>query len=254
MGLLDGKVAVVTGGGRSIGKHFSAALAREGACVVIADIAEEAAATADALAAEYGVATLSKATDVTRESDVKALVAAVLERFGRIDILVNNAGFFAEMPKLPYDGISVELWDKVMAVNVRGVFLMCKHVAPHMVRAGSGKIINIGSGTAHKGVPNMLAYVASKAAILGLTRSLAREVGPHGVNVNTLAPGLTESESVLKTGRHHLDHAARTIATRAMPRAETPEDLVGALIFLASNQSDFVTAQTIAVDGGSVVT
>ena len=254
MGLLDGKVAVVTGGGRSIGKAFSAALAGEGASVAIADIAEEAAATAEALAADHGVETMSMRTDVTSEEDVKALVAAVIERFGRIDILVNNAGLFAAMPKLPYDEISVELWDKVMAVNARGVFLMCKHVAPHMVRAKSGKIINIGSGTAHKGVPNMLAYVSSKAAILGLTRSLAREVGPHGVNVNTLAPGLTESESVLETGRHHLDHAERTIQTRAMPRKETPADLVGALIFLASGQSDFVTAQTIAVDGGSVVT
>jgi NAD(P)-dependent dehydrogenase (short-subunit alcohol dehydrogenase family) len=253
MGLLDGKVALVTGGGRSIGKHFSTALAGEGAAVVIADIAEEAPATADALAAQYGVKTMSMTTDVTRESDVKALVAAVIERFKRIDILVNNAALFAEMPKLPYHEISVELWDRVMAVNVRGVFLMCKHVAPHMVRAKSGKIINIGSGTAHKGVPNMLAYVSSKAAILGLTRSLAREVGPHGVNVNTLSPGLTESESVLENP-HHLAHAERTVQTRAMPRKETPADLVGALIFLASNQSDFVTAQTIAVDGGAIVT
>jgi len=253
MGLLDGKVAVVTGGGRSIGKHFSTALAGEGAAVVIADIAEEAAATAKALAAEHGVETMSKTTDVTRESDVTALVSAVIERFGSIDILVNNAALFAEMPKQPYDEISVELWDRVMAVNVRGTFLMCKHVAPRMVRAKSGKIINIGSGTAHKGVPNMLAYVASKAAILGLTRSLAREVGPYGVNVNTLSPGLTESESVLKHPGH-LDTAERTIATRAIPRAEKPEDLVGALIFLASSQSDFVTGQTLAVDGGSIMT
>ncbi|MDP2619645.1 MAG: SDR family oxidoreductase [Hyphomicrobiales bacterium] len=253
MGLLDGKVALVTGGGRSIGKAFSTALAREGAAVVIADIAEEAPATARTLAAEYGVETMSKLTDVTRESDVKALVEAVIARFKRIDILVNNAALFADMPKQPYDEISVDLWDQVMAVNVRGVFLMCKHVAPHMVRAKSGKIINIGSGTAHKGVPNMLAYVSSKGAILGLTRSLAREVGPHGVNVNTLSPGLTESESVLKNP-HHLSTAERTIATRAMPRAETPADLVGALIFLASSQSDFVTAQTIAVDGGAIVT
>ena len=253
MGLLDGKVALVTGGGRSIGKAFSTALAGEGADVVIADIADEAAATADALAAEYGVKTMSKTTDVTREQDVKALVSAVIERFGRIDILVNNAALFAAMPKLPYDQISVELWDQAMAVNARGVFLMCKHVAPHMVRAKTGKIINIGSGAAHKGIPNMLAYVSSKAALLGLTRSLAREVGAHGVNVNTLSPGLTESESVLDNP-HHLDHAEGIVQTRAMPRKETPDDLVGALIFLASSQSDFVTAQTIAVDGGSVVT
>lgn len=253
MGLLDGKVALVTGGGRSIGKHFSTALAREGAVVVIADIAEEAAETAAALAKEFSVETMSRTTDVTRESDVKALVDAVMERFGRIDILVNNAAIFAEMPRQPYDEITVELWDRIMAVNVRGTFLMCKHIAPHMVRAKSGKIINIGSGTAHKGVPGMLAYVSSKGAILGLTRSLAREVGRHGVNVNTLSPGLTESESVLKHP-HHLDTSERTIATRAIPRAETPADLIGALIFLASSGSDFVTAQTIAVDGGAIVT
>lgn len=253
MGLLHGKVALVTGGGRSIGKHFSTALAGEGAAVVIADIAAEADAAAAALAGAYGVETMSMITDVTREADIKRVVSATIERFGRIDILVNNAGYFAEMPKMPYDEISVELWDKVMAVNARGSFLMCKHVAPHMVRAKSGKIINIGSGTAHKGVPNMLAYVASKAAILGLTRSLAREVGPHNVNVNTLSPGLTESESVLKHPGH-LDHAERTIQSRAMPRKEVPADLVGALIFLASSHSDFVTGQTIAVDGGSIST
>jgi NAD(P)-dependent dehydrogenase (short-subunit alcohol dehydrogenase family) len=175
----------------------------------------------------------------------------VSEALGRVEILVNNAAVFAELPALAFHEYPTDLWDKVMAVNVKGPFLMAKHLAPRMIEAKRGKIINIGSGTAYKGMPEMLAYVTSKAAILGLTRCLARELGPHGINVNTLAPGLIESPSVLDHP-HNLAPSEKVIRTRAMPRPGTPSDLLGALVFLASPASDFVTAQTLAVDGGSV--
>ena len=157
------------------------------------------------------------------------------------------------MPAAPYDEIAVETWDRVMAVNARGPFLMVKHVGPHMVAAGYGKIINIGSGTANKGIPDMLAYVTSKAAILGFTRSLSRELGQHGICVNTLSPGLTESDSL----REHPAHMApneRVMASRAFKRIQVQEDLVGGLVFLASPASDFMTGQTLAIDGGSINT
>ena len=250
-GRLDGQAAIVTGGGKSLGLAFAGALAAEGAAIVIADI-DDASQAAAGLTAAHRVDAVSIATDVSDEAQVARLAEAAMARFGRIDVLVNNAALFAEMPLLPYDRIEAALWDRVMAVNVRGPFLTAKHVAPHMVRAGSGKIVNIGSGTAYKGMPEMLAYVTSKAAILGLTRSLARELGPHGISVNTLAPGLTESDSVLQNP-HHLAFNERVVAIRAMPRRAVPADLLGALLFLASADSDFVTGQTIAVDGGSVM-
>lgn len=249
---LHGKVAIVTGGGKSIGKAFCAGLAAEGAAIAIADI-DDATKTAAELASAFGVETIARHTDVSDEASVTSLVAAVMERFGRIDILVNNAAYFAAMPVAPYNEISVEMWDKVMAVNARGPFLMAKHVAPHMVAAGYGKIINIGSGTAHKGIPNMLAYVSSKGAILGFTRSLSRELGEHGICVNTLAPGLTESDS-LREHPEHMAPNARVMASRAIRRTQVQEDLVGGLVFLASPASDFMTGQTLAIDGGSINT
>jgi NAD(P)-dependent dehydrogenase (short-subunit alcohol dehydrogenase family) len=252
MGQLDGKVAIVTGGGRSIGRAFCKGLAAEGATIVIADIADSEDAARE-IAGNHAVEAMTHRTDVSDEASVIALVAAVMDRFGRIDILVNNAAWFATMPVAAYDEISVEMWDRVMAVNARGPFLMVKHVAPHMVAAGYGKIVNIGSGTALKGVPNMLAYVSSKGAILGFTRALSRELGPHGICVNTLSPGLTESDS-LRAHTHHMAPNARVVASRAMPRTQVQEDLVGGLVFLAGPASDFMTGQTLAIDGGSTNT
>lgn len=252
MGQLDGRVALVTGGAKSIGRHFADALARDGADIVIGDITDGAEA-AQTIARDHRRNVLSRICDVADEVSVKGLVDAAMNRFGRVDILVNNAAYFADMPLMPYDRLDVATWDRVMAVNVRGAFLMAKHVGPHMVAAGYGKIINIGSGTANKGMPGMLAYVASKAALLGLTRTLARELGPHGICVNTLAPGLIESES-LKANPHHLAVSERVIASRAIARAAVPQDLVGALVFLASPASDFMTGQTLAIDGGSINT
>jgi len=247
---LEGKVAVVTGGAYSIGRAFCEALAAEGADIAIADV-RDGAETAAALREKLGRRAQSFKVDVSDEASVTRFAREVREALGPVGILVNNAAVFAELPALPFHEYPADLWDRVMAVNVRGPFLMAKHLAPMMIEARRGKIINIGSGTAYKGMPEMLAYVTSKAAILGLTRSLARELGPHGINVNTLAPGLIESQSVLDHP-HNLEPSEKVIRSRAMPRAGKPHDLLGALVFLASPASDFVTAQTLAVDGGSV--
>jgi NAD(P)-dependent dehydrogenase (short-subunit alcohol dehydrogenase family) len=254
MSRLAGRSAIVTGGAVGIGWHYSQALADAGAQVVIADIVEGGEA-ADAIAAKHGRdAAISVTCDVSDENSVKQLVDRAVERFGKIDILVNNAAIFAQIkPTLCID-LDVETWDKVMAVNVRGPFLMAKHVAPHMMARRYGKIINIGSGSAARGMPEMLHYVSSKGAILGFTRALCRELGGYNICVNTLAPGYTLSDTALQNVTHVEQSRTISIQRRAIKRDQYPEDLLGALVFLASSDSDFITGQTIAVDGGATNT
>jgi NAD(P)-dependent dehydrogenase (short-subunit alcohol dehydrogenase family) len=255
MGRLDGRVAVVTGGAKGIGRHYTQALAAEGARVMIADIAD-GSETASEIAGRYGGNSATSAVvDVSDENAVKQLIDRTIERFGKVDVLVNNAALYAPLKETKCTEIDVDVWDRVMAVNLRGAFLMVKHVAPHMIAQGYGKIINIGSGTAFRGIPWMLHYVTSKGGMLGFTRALAHELGEHGIRVNTLVPGFTLSDSIV---RENPDHVAsvrdRAVQSRALHRDEHPQDLVGALIFLASGESDFVTGQSLAVDGGSVNT
>ena len=255
MARLSGRTAIVTGGAKGIGRHYSHALAAEGARVMIADIAD-GRDVADEIAAKYGSNSVaSSVTDVSDESAVKALVAATIERFGKVDVLVNNAALFAPLQETKCTEIDAALWDQVMAVNLRGPFLMVKHVAPHMQAQGYGKIINIGSGTAYRGIPWMLHYVTTKGGMMAFTRALARELGEHGIRVNTLAPGFTLSDTVVAENPGHVNTAReRAVQSRSLHRDEHPQDLVGALVFLASAESDFVTGQTIAVDGGNVNT
>jgi len=252
MARLDGCVAIVTGGAKGIGRYYARALAAEGARVMIGDIAD-GRELANEIATQHGANSVTSAiVDVSDEEQVKHLVAATLARFGKVDILVNNAALFAPLQEQPFAEIDVALWDRVMAINVRGMFLMAKHVAPHMIAQRSGKIINIGSGTAARGIPHMLHYVTSKGAVTFFTRALSRELGTHNICVNTLAPGFTISDSVVEHNSGHLKSAREpAIARRALKRDEVPEDLVGTLIFLASSESDFVTGQTLAVDGGT---
>jgi NAD(P)-dependent dehydrogenase (short-subunit alcohol dehydrogenase family) len=252
---LAGRTAIVTGGAKGIGRHYSFALAAEGARVIIADIAEDES-VADEIAAAHGAnSVMSNITDVADEESVKLLVAATMERFGRIDILVNNAALFAPLQEQKCTDIDPALWDRVMSVNLRGPFLMVKHVAPHMQAQQYGKIINIGSGTAFRGIPWMLHYVTSKGGIMAFTRALARELGEHGICVNTLAPGFTLSDTVIAENPGHVQTARnRAVTSRSLPRDETPQDLLGALVFLAGPDSDFITGQTLAVDGGNVNT
>jgi NAD(P)-dependent dehydrogenase (short-subunit alcohol dehydrogenase family) len=192
--------------------------------------------------------------DVSDEAQVKKLVVQTMERFGQIDVLVNNAALYAKLSPAKATEIDVALWDQVMAVNVRGAFLMVKHVVPHMQAKKSGKIINIASGTAYKGIPRMLHYVTSKGAIVAFTRALSRELGGDGIAVNTLAPGLVLSDTGIENTQHHDEERAPVRNSRAFKRDMFPEDLLGALVFLASSDSDFITGQTIAVDGGSINT
>jgi NAD(P)-dependent dehydrogenase (short-subunit alcohol dehydrogenase family) len=249
MGKLDDQTAIVTGGAHGLGREFAAALAREGATVAILDIA-----ASEAVASDIGGASFGLAADVSDEASVQAAVAAVLERTGRIDVLVNNAAVFSRLPLAGFAEIDVALWDRVMAVNLRGPFLMVKHAAPAMMARRKGKIVNIASGTAYKGMPQMLHYVTSKGGVVAFTRALSRELGAHNICVNSLAPGLTLSDSILANKAHIAFARDRVVASRAIQRDGHPQDLIGALIFLASSDSDFVTGQTIAVDGGSINT
>jgi NAD(P)-dependent dehydrogenase (short-subunit alcohol dehydrogenase family) len=255
MARLTGRTAIVTGGAKGIGRHYAQALAAEGAEVMIADIVDGAAIAEEISGKHRRNATSSMVCDVSDEGQVKILVAGTIERFGKIDILVNNAALFAPLQESKCTEIDAALWDQVMAVNLRGPFLMVKHVAPHMVGRRYGKIINIGSGTAYRGIPWMLHYVTSKGGIMAFTRALSRELGEHGIRVNTLAPGFTMSDSVIAENPGHVATARdRAVASRAIKRDEQPEDLLGALVFLASAESDFVTGQTLSVDGGNVNT
>ena len=255
MGRLSGRTAIVTGGAKGIGRHYSLAFAAKGARVMIADISD-GKEIAEEIAAKHGAnSVISAVADVSDESSVKTLVVATMERFGRIDVLVNNAALFAPLQETKCTEIDADLWDKVMAVNLRGPFLMVKHVAPHMIARGYGKIINIGSGTAYRGIPWMLHYVTTKGGIMAFTRALARELGGNGIRVNTLAPGFTLSDTVMSENPGHVQTARdRAIQSRSLRRDQHPQDLLGALVFLASADSDFITGQTLAVDGGNVNT
>jgi len=249
---LAGKTAIVTGGAKGIGRHYSLALAAEGARVMIADIADGKEVVAEIAASHGADAAASVVFDVSDEKAVEKLVAQTLARFGQIDVLVNNAALYATLTPRNFNEWDMETWDRVMAINVRGPFLMVKHVAPHMMTRKSGKIINIASGAAYKGVPRMLPYVSSKGAMLAFTRSLSRELGPYGIAVNSLSPGYILSDTGLENTTHVEEERIPVRNSRAFKRDGYPEDLLGTLVFLASSDSDFVTGQSIVVDGGAV--
>jgi NAD(P)-dependent dehydrogenase (short-subunit alcohol dehydrogenase family) len=249
---LAGKTAIVTGGARGIGRHYSQALAEQGARVMIADI-EDGGGLAKEIAQAHGAeAAASAVCDVSDETAVEVLVKQTLQRFGQIDILVNNAALYAKLRPRNFNEWDVATWDRVMAVNTRGPFLMVKHVAPHMMAQRSGKIINIASGAPYKGVPRMLPYVSSKGAMLAFTRSLSRELGGYGIAVNSLSPGYILSDTGLENATHVEEERLPVRNSRAFKRDAYPEDLVGTLVFLASSDSDFITGQSIVVDGGAV--
>jgi NAD(P)-dependent dehydrogenase (short-subunit alcohol dehydrogenase family) len=248
---LNGRVAIVTGAARGIGAQFAEALAAAGAKVVVTDVLD-GSAVAKRINAAGGEAIFCQA-DVTSAQSVAALVAETLTRFATVDVLVNNAGIFADLAKKPFTAIDGAEWDRVMAVNVRGPFECAKAVAPAMIAKGRGKIVNIASGTVFKGFSGALHYVSSKGAIVAMTRCLARELGAHNICVNAIAPGLTMSEAVVDNPEWGGAAGDATVASRALKRAQQPADIVGTLLYLASEASDFVTGQTIVVDGGSVM-
>ena len=250
-GRLSGRVAIVTGSAQGIGSRYAQALASEGAAVVCADIID-ASIIVDSIKSRGGRA-IKALLDVTSTESARQMAELAFNTFGRIDILVNNAGLFTNLALQPFEEISSSEWDKVMAVNVRGPFECAKAVLPFMRNQSYGKIVNIASGTVFKGAPMLLHYVSSKGAVVAMTRSMARELGDYGIRVNTLAPGLTASENTLSNPAWQGAVSANNIASRAIKREVVPEDLCGSLIYLVSQDSDFVTGQVIVVDGGSVM-
>jgi 3-oxoacyl-[acyl-carrier protein] reductase len=246
-GRLADRVAIVTGGAQGLGRAFAARLHQEGARVVVADLDVERATS---VCAELGGNNaLPVQVDVADPQSVDAMVARVLDEFGVVDTLVNNASIFSTLEMRPFDEIPVDEWDRVMSVNVRGAFLCSRAVVPGMRNAGYGKIINISSATVFIGRPLYLHYVTSKAAVIGLTRALATELGPAGITVNAITPGATETEVPRRTVTP--EQVEKIIASQAIKRRERPVDLVGTVAFLASADSDFITGQTINVDGGA---
>lgn len=247
---LNGRTAVVTGGAQGFGRAITERFVASGAQVAIWDFDQ---ALAEKTAKEIGNAVSAFKVDVSDLAAVEATRDATLKAFGKIDILVNNAALFASIERKPFEALSVEEWDQVMAVNVRGTFNAAKAVFPEMKKNKRGKIINVSSATVFSGTPGMLHYVTSKGAIVAFTRSLAREVAAHGITVNGIAPGLTMSEGLFNQ-RDVLEPFAKVaMASRAIKREQLPEDLVGTLVYLASSDSDFMTGQTLTVDGGYVM-
>lgn len=249
MGRLDGRTAVITGAGRGIGAVMAKHMASEGANVVVTDVLDTAG-TVEAITAAGGTA-MGMGVDVTSDESLAAMVAATEKEFGALNILVNNASIFAALQPKPFMQIDNDEFDKVMTVNARGVHQATKAVVPAMLRAGGGKICNIASGTVYYGPPGLSHYTASKAAVIGLTRGMGRELGDKNIQINAIAPGLTESESI--QGHAGFDPArGPTVASRSIKREMVPEDLLGSLMFLITPDSDFLTGQTINVDGGKV--
>jgi NAD(P)-dependent dehydrogenase (short-subunit alcohol dehydrogenase family) len=246
MNRLEGKVAIVTGGAGGIGHAFVRGLANEGARVVIADLDE---AGARALASELGDGSLPFKLDVTSVESTQALAAAALERFGRIDILVNSAAIYVTLERKPFDEIDLAEWNRQLAVDFTGSALCARAVLPAMRQQGAGVIINMGSVNTHLVPAGRTHYNSAKSAVETLTRTLARELGPFGIRVNALAPGL------VRTGRAQFvtpERYERTAQERALQREMTPDDLVGPLVFLCSDDAAMVTGHVLVVDGGQI--
>ena len=240
--------AVVTGAGQGLGRAFALALAGAGVAVAVADRAGDQAIAVAAEIEAAGGTSIPVQVDVSDEASVSALAAAVLADLGTPAVLVNNAAIFSTLQMGPFDQIEPAVWDQVMRVNVTGTWLACRALVPLMSAAGYGKVVNISSATIWTGRPGYLHYVTSKAALLGLTRALAAEVGPSGVRVNAITPGSTETE----IRRDTITAQSRSLMAEAtaLRRAQVPADLIGAVLFLSSTSSDFVTGQTVNVDGG----
>ena len=245
----NGNVAIVTGGAMGIGQAIVQALLAEGAKVVIADRdgAQEAAKALD----NAGDSVIGVTCDVSSQSDTEDVASVALEAFGRIDVLVNNAGVYADLTMTPFEDLSIDEWRRVLEVNVIGQAMATRAVVPVMRRQGGGSIVNVSSGTPFKGVPFMLHYVASKGAVNAMTKALAKELGAADIRVNAVAPGFTLSDGVL-ANPHQLEKLQEiSRQARVIQRDQHPDDIVGAVIFFASQDSAFVTGQTLVVDGGA---
>jgi NAD(P)-dependent dehydrogenase (short-subunit alcohol dehydrogenase family) len=241
---LEGQVAIVTGAAQGIGRKIAEGLAGEGARVVIADVQ-----TADEVANSLGG--VAVAVDVSDQQACERMARAAIDAYGRIDVLVNNAGIWSSLVPTPFEQLSVEEWKKLFDVNVLGMYLATRAVAPFMRQAKRGRVINLSSGTPYKGVPLFLHYVTSKGAVIAMTRGLAKELGGDNVLVNTIAPGFTLSDGVMANTTQLEQLQDVSAKARVLVRDQYPEDIVGAVLFFASDESSFITGQSLVVDGGA---
>jgi len=245
MGRLENKVAIVTGGGRGLGKVYCLRMAEEGAKVVVADILDrEAEETVGEIKAKGGTAAAIK-VDVTSESDTQRMAEEAVKKFGRIDILVNNAGYYYGMGRKKFHEVSSEEWDKAMLVNAKGTWLCAKAVFPQMKKQGKGKIINVSTEAVFAPTKGFIHYTASKAAVIGITRVLAGELGQYGICVNVIVPGVVDTAAT----RSYMTIEKFDVNSVPLGRVEQPEDVVGSVIFFASDDSDYVSGQSLLIDG-----
>ncbi len=244
---LRDKVIIVTGGAQGLGRAYCEDFAKEGAKILVADV-RDTSEVAKVINQQGGTAIAIKA-DITKESDVSQMVNEAISKFGRIDALVNNAAIYYGLTPKHFSEIDTGEWDKVMEVNVKGSWLCAKAVFPQMKKQQSGKIINVTSATVMLGVQGLLHYIASKAAVIGMTRVMARELGDYNICVNAVAPGMTQTEA--SKGMFSEERAKQSAQKKCLKRLEQPEDLIGIVKFLISDESNFITGQTIVVDGGN---
>jgi len=246
--LLEGRTIIVTGAATGIGQAFAVGCGEQGANVVAADMnpSEETVAKVEAA----GGTAIAVEVDVSDDASTRAMADAALERFGRIDGLVNNAAYFREVRLTPFEEIDPAIWDRIFAVNVKGVWLCCKAVLPAMREQGTGSIVNIASVVAVAGQPGYLHYVATKGSVLSMTKGLAKEVGAHGVRVNVIAPGFVITGA---TQDRPVEWQQSFLKARALSREQKPDDLAGTALYLLSDLAGFVSGQTIVVDGGHIM-
>lgn len=245
---LEGRVAVVTGAGGGIGRAFAHSLSEAGAVVVAADLDRDAAAETAASIDSDGGRAIARSFDQSDPDQVAQLADSTRAEVGDASILINNAALFATLQRRPLLEIDPTEWDRVLAVNLTGPYLCTRAFLPQMIEGSYGKIVNIVSASVFQAKNNLAHYVASKMGLIGLTRAVAREYGESGVRANGLSPGATHSGASVSTP----EYLERLASARSIPRVQVPDDLVGAMLFLCSPMSDFMTGQHVVVDGGAM--